>query len=127
LTRKDPTAPQRVGAVGSFRVKTTQGWESREKLTLAAHTTAQIKLDVYCIDSHRGSPSSATGFHVGKSRIPKPVSEAIDRDARRVAEPLGGMSTPHAKQAVQQEVWKNRDAHWVPLDGEGKQEAAKQK
>jgi len=68
------TAPQRVGAVGAFRVKTPQGWEQREKLTIAARTTAQIKLDVYCIDSHRGSPSSATRFRLGKDRIPKAMS-----------------------------------------------------
>jgi len=42
-------------------------------------------------------------------------------------EEVGGKSDPRAKGAVQHEVWKNRDTHWVPLDGEGKQEAVKQK
>ena len=120
-------APQRLGAVGPFRVKTGAGWERREKTTIAAGKTEQMKLDVYCIDSHRGSPSSSTGFHVGKDRIPKPVVDAIDRDAKKAAEKLGGVSDPRAKGEVQSQVWKNRDDKWISLDGEGKQEVGKKK
>src|SRR6516162_4961188 len=43
------SAPQRVGAVGPFQVKTANGWERREKLTIAAGATEKLKLDVYCI------------------------------------------------------------------------------
>lgn len=121
------SAPQRLGAVGPFRVKTGNGWERREKMTIAAGSTERLQLDVYCIDSHRGSPSSSTGFHVGKDRIPKPITDSIDRDARKAAEKSGGISDPRAKSEVQGQVWKNRDAHWVTLDGEGKQEVGKKK
>ena len=120
-------APQRLGAVGPFRVKTEHGWERRESITLAPGAEAELRLDVYCIDSHRGSPSSATSFRMGKDRIPKPLVEAIERDTRKEAEKLGGVSDPRAKGAVQSQIWKDRDAKWIELDGEGKQEAAKKK
>ncbi len=118
-------APQRVGAVGPFQVKQGNEWQREDKLTLAANATALLKLEVYCIDSHRGSPSSSTSFHVAKTRVPKPMVEAIDHDAAQAADPMGGVSAPTAKGAVQSQVWKNRDKKWIRLDGEGKQEAFK--
>jgi hypothetical protein len=118
-------APQRVGAVGPFQVKQGNEWQHEDKLTLAAGTSALLKLEVYCIDSHRGSPSSSTAFHVGKSRVPKKMVDEIDHDAQQAAAPMGGIAAPSAKSAVQSQVWKNRDKKWVPLDGEGKQEATK--
>jgi hypothetical protein len=121
------TAPQRLGAVGPFRVKTDKGWEQREKMTIAAGAVANLKLDVYCIDSHRGSPSSATGFHMGKDRIPKTITDDIYRDATKASEKSGGIASPSAKGDVQSQVWKNRDKKWVELDGEGKQEVGKKK
>ncbi len=121
------SAPQRLGAVGPFRVKTEQGWQRRDKMSIAAGATTQLKLDVYCIDSHRGSPSSSTSFRVGNDRIPKAVTDAIERDATKAAEKLGGVSAEQAKPAVQSQVWQDRDTNWIELDGEGKQEAAKKK
>jgi hypothetical protein len=121
------TAPQRLGAVGPFRVKTSKGWEQREKMTIAAGATERLQLDVYCIDSHRGSPSSSTGFHVGKDRIPKTITDDIYRDATKASEKSGGLADPRAKSDVQSQVWKNRDKKWVELDGEGKQEVGKKK
>ena len=118
-------APQRVGAVGPFLVKNGKKWEREKAFSVAADSTAQMKLDVYCIDSQRGSPSSQTSFHVAKGRIPHRVIEAIDADAAAAAAPMGGVSAPAAKSAVQSQVWENRDKKWVPLDGEGKQEAGK--
>lgn len=124
----DPNhAPQRLGAVGPFQVEIQSHWERREQLTLAAGSTTRLKLDVYCIDSHRASPSSATPFRLAKDRVPKPIVDAIDKDAAAAAVPMGGVSAPRAKSAVQSEVWKNRDKKWVELDGEGSQEAAKKR
>ncbi len=118
-------APQRVGAVGPFLVKTGKKWQRQSVYQVAAAATARMKLDVYCIDSQRGSPSSQTSFHVAKTRMPGHVVEAIYNGAAAAAAPMGGMSAPAAKSAVQQEVWKHRDEKWVPLDGEGKQEQGK--
>ena len=118
-------APQRVGAVGPFTVKTAKGWERRESLTLAPGATAELRLDVYCIDSHRGSPSSSTGFRMAKERVPQKLSDDIARDAHQAAQGLGGVAAPEAKSAVQSQVWKNRDKKWLKLEGEGAQEAGK--
>ena len=118
-------APQRVGAVGPFLVRNGKKWQRQSEYQVAAESTARMKLDVYCIDSQRGSPSSQTSFHLARTRLPGHVVEAIDSGAAAAAAPLGGVSAPAAKGAVQQEVWKHRDEKWVPLDGEGKQERGK--
>ena len=118
-------APQRVGAVGPFQMQRPQGPERRDHLTIAPGATERLTLDVYCIDSHRASPGPGTSFRIAKDRVPPPLVRAIDADAVRSAEPYGGVSAPAAKGAVQSEVWKNRYKRWIPLDGEGRQEAAK--
>ncbi|HXU84005.1 MAG TPA: hypothetical protein VN914_21570 [Polyangia bacterium] len=120
-------APQRLGAVGPFNLHTDQGWQRRESTTVAPGSVIRLKLDVYCIDSHRGSPSSSTDFRLAKDRVPKKVYEVIDRHAGKAAARLGGVSAPAAKSTVQSQVWQVRDDDWVKLDGEGKQEAGKKK
>ena len=119
-------APQRLGAVGPFQLQSSNGASQRQDhATIAAGAIQRITLDVYCIDSHRASPSSSTSFRVAKDRVPAPLVRAIDADAAKSAEGYGGVSSNAAKGAVQSEVWKNRDKKWIELDGEGKQEAAK--
>jgi hypothetical protein len=118
-------APQRLGAVGPFNVETPGGWKRHDKLSLAPGETARLKLDVYCIDSHRASPSSSTSFRVAKDRVPAKVASEILDDATRAAARHGGVSAPAAKAEVQREVWKNRDKKWIKLDGEGRQELGK--
>lgn len=118
-------APQRLGAVGPFQLQSNNGSQRQDHTTIAPGATARMTLDVYCIDSHRGSPSSSTGFRPAKERMPAPLVRAIDEDAAKSSQGLGGVSAPDAKGAVQSEVWKNRDKKWVKLDGEGEQEAGK--
>lgn len=118
-------APQRLGAVGGFDV-TRDGQQKRdERLTLAPKASAVLRLDVYCIDSHRSSPTSDTPFRISARRMPKKLVQDISTATKAVADPSGGYAAPAAKSAVQSEVWKNRDKAWIQLDGEGKQEAAK--
>lgn len=119
----DPeTAPQRLGAVGPMRLH--QGDERRETMKLAPGAAMTMTLDVYCIDSHRSSPTSQTPFRVAKDRLPQPLAKAIDTNAREKAGRFGGVYAPAAKSAVQSEVWRTRNEKWIQLDGEGKQEAA---
>lgn len=118
-------APQRLGAVGPFSMRTEQGWQRRDTTRIAPGEVVAMKLDVYCIDSHRSSPSSSTNFRLAKDRVPKRVSDDILRDSLRATEGMGGLAAPAAKSAVQSQVWKNRDKKWIELDGEGKQEAMK--
>jgi hypothetical protein len=121
------SAPQRVGAVGPFQAQLDKGWEQLDHLSVAPHATVRLKIDVYCIDSHRASPSPATGFHVARDRVPKPMADAIAKDASDASAPQGGIAAPAAKSAVQGQVWKNRDKKWIPLEGEGTQEAGKRR
>lgn len=120
-------APQRLGAVGPFVLHRGGKQERRDRLTVSPGAIERLSLDVYCIDSHRASPSSATSFRIAKDRVPENLVRAIDADASRAAKGLGGVSAAPAKAAVQSEVWKNRDQKWIQLDGEGKQEAQKRR
>lgn len=118
-------APQRLGAVGPFSVDTGQGKQRRERVVVPPGDTVQVKLDVYCFDSHRRSPTSSTPFRLAKDRVPAKIVQDIARDADSAAASLGGVSSPRAKSAVQSEVWKNRDKKWIELEGEGQQELMK--
>ena len=118
-------APQRLGAVGPFQQKGQRGWERKRTLSLAPGASATIKLDVYCIDSHRRSPTTGDHFKMARDRMPKTLSTDIYKSADRAADRVGGYAAPAAKSSVQSEVWKNRDKKWIKLDGEGKQELTK--
>jgi hypothetical protein len=124
---KADVAPQRLGAVGGFDASDAPGAAPRrdERLTVKPGQTVQAHLDVFCIDSHRASPDRGVAFRIGKTRLPKALTQAIDSEARPAAQAQGGYAAPAAKASTQSAVWKNRDAKWIPLDGEGKQEAAK--
>jgi hypothetical protein len=120
-------APQRLGAVGPFQVLSAGGQQRADHLTIAPGATERLALDVYCIDSHRASPGPSTPFRIAKDRVPPALTKAINDDAISAARSYGGVSAPAAKANVQSEVWKNRDAKWIELDGEGKQEIGKKR
>jgi len=127
----DPdTAPQRLGAVGPMQLANDRKKE-QAAIDVPAGATVDVALDVFCIDSHRGSPSSKNVFDVGATRMPKELSQQIETGAdeavataRRSGE---AAPRPAAKSAIQSKVWESRDASWVELEGEGKQEVAKKK
>jgi hypothetical protein len=128
----DPdSAPQRLGAVGPMQLATGGSAKELTKLEIAAGQTIEVALDVFCIDSHRSSPSPQNVFTVGKSRMPRELSRTIERRAdSAVSEARDeGASNPRpaAKAKIQSEVWKSRDAKWIELEGEGKQELGKQR
>jgi hypothetical protein len=117
-------APQRLGAVGPFQLHSS-GRQRVKQATIAAGAVERMTLDVYCIDSHRASPSSSTVFRVANDRVPAKLMDSIDADAEKSAAKYGGVSAPAAAPAVQSQVWKNRDKKWIKLEGEGAQEAGK--
>jgi hypothetical protein len=128
----DPdSAPQRLGAVGPMQI-VTEGTKASKEVTsieIAAGETVEVVLDVFCIDSHRSSPSPQNVFSVGAKRMPKELAQTIEKRADSVVsrERAKGTAAPRpaAKAAIQSEVWKSRDAKWIQLDGEGVQEATK--
>jgi hypothetical protein len=122
-------APQRLGAVGPMQLASSAASKELQAIEVPAGQTIEVALDVFCIDSHRKSPSPANVFNVGAMRMPKELAAKIESSADKAvsAERAKGASAPRpaAKSAIQSEVWKSRDAKWIELDGEGTQEAAK--
>jgi hypothetical protein len=126
------SAPQRLGAVGPMQIAGAKDAEDQapkrvDTLEVPAGATVRVKLDVFCIDSHRPSPTSSTGFGLASTRLPGKLRGTIEARAKVVADEAGGYAAPAAKSRVQSEVWTARDAAWIKLDGEGKQETAKQR
>ena len=127
----DPdTAPQRLGAVGPMQLATDSKKE-QASIDVPAGATVDVALDVFCIDSHRGSPGPKNVFDVGAKRMPKQLSQQIETGADEAvsdARKSGAASPrPAAKSAIQSKVWKSRDDKWIELDGEGKQEVGKKR
>jgi hypothetical protein len=126
----DPdTAPQRLGAVGPMQL--AGGDKELGELDVAPGATVDLVLDVFCIDSHRSSPSPQNAFNVGATRMPRELAQTIEHRADQAVESARGQGNaaprPAAKASIQGEVWRSRDAKWVELDGEGKQELTKKK
>lgn len=123
------TAPQRLGAVGPMQIA-NDGKEISE-VEVAPGATLEVVLDVFCIDSHRPSPSPQNTFNIGAKRMPRELAQTIENraDAAVAAERAQGKAAPRpaAKSAIQGEVWRSRDSKWIELDGEGKQEVGKKK
>jgi hypothetical protein len=118
-------APQRLGAAGPFQVVGEGQPRSLDKLPIAPKAKAQVRLQVFCIDSHRASPTAQNSFHLGKERLPKQLRTEIDSRAKAALGRHGGRM-PAAKSAIQSEVWQARDKSWIKLDGERKQEKGPQ-
>lgn len=116
-------APQRLGAVGPLQLADASDNHRQDAIEIAAGATAVVNLDVFCIDSHRDSPSSDNTFTLGKSRLPKQLARTIEASAKLEADDAGGYAP--AKGAIQGRVWEARDKKWIRLDGEGVQEADK--
>ena len=122
-------APQRLGAVGPMQI--ASGKKEVNALEVPAGATVEVQLDVFCIDSHRPSPSPQNKFSVGATKIPRELAATIEKRADSVvmeaAAEGAAAPRPAAKAKIQSEVWRSRDAKWIELDGEGKQEAAKKR
>ncbi len=118
-------APQRLGAVGPFVVEGDD--DSVDTISIAAGGTVSVELEVFCIDSHRDSPTSRTPFTVAKKRMPKKLYEEIEHAGKDAAEDedQGAYKSARAKAKVQDAVWETRDKAWVKLSGEGDQEDGK--
>jgi len=124
------TAPQRLGAVGPLQIAAYPETDL-QTLEVPPGATMEVTLDVFCIDSHRASPSPSNKFHVAKTRMPRALTSTIENkaDAAVAEERAKGESAPRksAKGKIQAEVWESRDRQWIELDGEGHQEHAKKR
>lgn len=120
-------APQRLGAAGPFEVKNGNAWRDEENLELKPGQRARLKLSLFCIDSHRGSPSTATPFRLAKERLPKQIRQEIEKGTKALLKAKKVNNAKHIKGDVQGHVWKTRDANWIPVEGERKQEKTNKK
>jgi hypothetical protein len=125
-------APQRLGATGPFQIvepahgaaitpsgevappkAATVVARTAESLALAPGREVRVRLQVFCIDSHRPSPQASHTFHLGGERLPKTLREEIATKTRaslakaRVAYPKAAPAAlmPAAKAEIQQNVW----------------------
>ena len=114
-------APQRLGAAGPFQSQEQGKWKEQEKLSLKAGETRRLKLQVFCLDSHRSSPGSEQGFSVARDLLPKDLRKTISQGAQEIFV-KNGKKMPSAKGAIQSHIWSTRNKKWIKLQGERKQE-----
>jgi hypothetical protein len=117
-------APQRLGAAGPIII-VEDGVEKThlEGIQIAPGSKQTVRLEVFCIDSHRASPSSDTKFGFAAERLPKELRQTITHGAKQIIRENKG-DVAKAKPAIQSHMWKTRDADWIKLEGERKQEKA---
>lgn len=117
-------APQRLGASGPFSEQIAGKKRVHpEKLAIAPGQSKTLRLEVFCIDSHRSSPSSSTGFSLAKNKMPKKMQQTMKSSNQAIYKKNKG-SLRKSKSAVQSNMWKVRDADWVELEGERANEKA---
>lgn len=112
-------APQRLGAAGPFEANEGQQWKRKESVTLKPGATMQLKLQVFCLDSHRSSPGASQKFSVARKRLPRKLSGKISRGAKGI---LRHKAPRAATSEIQSHVWKTRNKKWIKLQGERKHE-----
>lgn len=120
-------APQRLGAAGPFSVHRDGAWVSDEALELAPGASAELRLEVFCIDSHRGSPSAETPFRLAKKRLPPGISGPIEAGTKAILQGHNAKTARDAAGEVQEHVWATRNKAWIPVEGERVDERAPQK
>ena len=117
-------APQRLGAAGPIII-VQDGVEKTylEGIQIPPGSRQTMRLEVFCIDSHRSSPSSETKFGIAAERLPRELRQKITHGAQQIIRENQG-DVAKAKPAIQSHMWQTRDADWIKLEGERKQEKA---
>ena len=113
-------APQRLGAAGPFEANEGQQWNRKESVKIQPGATVRLKLQVFCLDSHRSSPGASQKFSVALKRLPKQLSGQINQGAKGILRKHKAPSA--ATSEIQSHVWKTRNKKWIKLQGERKNE-----
>jgi hypothetical protein len=118
----DPArAPQRMGAAGPMEVALGGAWQRKQAHRISARGIATIRLDVFCLDSHRSGPSDGQAFSVARRRLPKALRRRIVEGTSRIYSRARRAKRP-ARGAIQSYIWKTRNARWIKLQGERRRE-----
>jgi hypothetical protein len=124
VPKGDPEkAPQRLGAAGPFTEIAGKKQIVRQdgELAIAAGETKRLRLEVFCIDSHRSSPSTSTKFTIANKKLPKSLRKELKTSNQQIYRSNKG-DLKKSKSAVQSNMWKTRDKKWIKLEGERAQE-----
>jgi hypothetical protein len=124
---KPERAPQRMGAAGPFEVLHQGTWKAKRKMKIPGRKTVKVRLHLFCLDSHRASPSNGQKFSVAVKRLPKSLQKRIVAGTRRIFRAKGAYARPSAKSAAQGHIWKVRNTKWIRLQGERRNEKRSQK
>ena len=74
-----------------------------------------MHLQVFCVDSHRSSPTASNTFKIARKRLPKKLRSKISSGTKmHLRKNKGDMK--RAKSAIQSHVWESRDSDWIPLE-----------
>jgi hypothetical protein len=114
-------APQRLGAAGPFEVSEAGTWKERTTVEVPPRGSVTVQLQVFCIDSHRSSPTAEHRFRLASERLPANLRRTIHTGAAAELSRARGRM-PAAKSAIQSHIWSTRDQNWIKLQGERKQE-----
>ena len=110
-------APQRLGAAGPFEVTgDDDNSDPKNSVWLPPGATRRLKLQVFCLDSHRSSPGASQRFRIAAKRLPKTLRNQIEDGAQGFVREHKGKSS--ANGAIQSHVWKTRNKKWIKLEGE---------
>ena len=115
-------APQRMGAAGPFEVLQSGTWKAKRRMKVASGKRFKVRLHLFCLDSHRASPSNGQGFTVARKRLPKRLQKRIVKGTRRIFAAEGAYARPSAKSAAQSHIWRVRNSKWIRLQGERRKE-----
>jgi hypothetical protein len=113
--------PQRVVAAGPF--ENVNAKRTVNQVSVAPGKTVKLKLQVFCLDSHRPSPKHNQSFKVAGKRLPADLRAKIDQGTKGILKRTKG-DLNAAKMAIQSYVWKVRAAKWMQLEGERANEGA---
>ncbi len=116
-------APQRLGASGPSTEKVAKSERVYTGgVKLKAGETKLLRLEVFCIDSHRASPTSATKFSLAKKTLPKSLTADMRKSNEKIYKSNKG-SLKGSKDSIQKNMWEQRNKKWIKVEGEGKQES----
>lgn len=115
-------APQRMGAAGPFEVLESGTWKAKRRMKVASGKRFKVRLHLFCLDSHRSSPSNGQAFAVARKRLPKRLQTRIAKGTRRIFAAEGAYARPSAKSAAQSHIWRVRNSKWIRLQGERRKE-----
>ena len=99
-------------------------WKQHDAMQIQPQQTVRMELDVFCIDSHRASPTSKTQFSIASERLPPKLRSKIEKGTRALMKSKRASRAIGARRAVQSHIWNTRDADWEVLQGERANEKA---